>query len=137
MENGVVGLLGQFIRFAKVGVVGTLAQYLALFVLVQWWDVYAIIASAFGFVLGTVVNYSLNYYYTFQSDRRHREAMTKFFVVAGVGLLLNVLVMTLAMEVFSVHYFLAQLIATGLVLIWNFSGSRWWVFVEKREAKEK
>ena len=75
MENGVVGLLDQFIRFAKVGVVGTLVQYLALFVLVQWWDVYAIIASGFGFVLGTVVNYSLNYSYTFQSDRRHREAM--------------------------------------------------------------
>ena len=81
-----------------------------------------------GAVLGALVNYVLNRRYTFRSGKGHREALTKFFVVAGAGLLLNGLIMWLFVDGLGLYYLLAQLLATGLVLVWNFAGNRCWTF---------
>lgn len=121
-------LVRQFLSFAGVGVVGTSAHFLALYSLVEFAGVVPYAASGAGFALGALVNYILNYYLTFQSDNRHREAMLKFFVVAFVGLVLNTLIMRFATEIIVLHYLLAQVIATGLVLIWNFAGNKYWTF---------
>jgi len=96
----------------------------------------AILASAVGFVLGALVNYFLDYRYTFHSNRRHGEAIIRFFTIALVGLGLNTLIMSLAIDILSLHYLLAQVVATGLVLFWNFSRNRWWTFREAANAGE-
>ena len=123
-------ILRQFIKFAGVGVVGTVAQYLTLFLLVQFAGVYPVAASTAGFVLGAFVNYSLNYIYTFRSSKSHFEAMPKFFTVAAVGLFLNGLIMQFFISYFALPYIVAQLIATALVLLWNFAANRMWTFME-------
>ena len=93
-------------------------------------DVSPVIASAVGFVLGAFVNYILNYRYTFRSTKNHREAMTKFMAVALAGLILNTFIMAMATGYFALHYLLAQILATGLVLIWNYSVNLLWTFRE-------
>jgi putative flippase GtrA len=72
----------------------------------------------------------LNYHYTFTSNKRHRETMTKFLIVALVGMLFNGLIMSVCTEALQLHYLLAQLAATGLVLLWNFTANRFWTFRE-------
>ena len=104
--------------------------------LVQMAGVTPVLASAGGFVLGALVNYFLNYRYTFRSNNRHHEAIIKFFTIALVGLVLNTLIISLAIDILSLHYLLAQVIATGLVLIWNFTGNRCWTFREATNAPE-
>jgi len=123
-------ILRQFLKFAGVGVVGTAAQYTTLFVLVHFADIYPVAASTAGFILGAFVNYYLNYIFTFESSKPHFEAMPKFFSVAAVGLLLNGLIMEFFISFFSFPYIIAQLIATGLVLLWNFAANRMWTFME-------
>jgi len=39
--------------------------------------------------------------------------------------------MAAGVNVFQLHYLLVQVIATGLVLLWNFAGNRSWTFREK------
>lgn len=129
-------VLGQFLCFSGIGVIGTLAHYTTLITLVQMAGVTPVLASAGGFVLGALVNYVLNYRYTFRSNSRHHEAIIKFFTIALVGLVLNTLIISLAIDILSLHYLLAQVIATGLVLIWNFTGNRWWTFREATNAPE-
>lgn len=123
-----LGIINQFVRFSTVGVVGTLAQYICLLLLINIFGINVVLASTLGFILGGLINYSLNRKYTFRSDKRHREAMSKFFAIAFVGLLLNSLVM--AIGVLYLHYIVAQVIATGLVLFWTFTGNRLWTFRE-------
>ena len=130
------GVLVQFVCFSGIGVIGTLTHYTTLLMLVEIAEVGAVLASACGFVVGALVNYLLNYRYTFRSKRRHHEAISKFFTVALVGLGLNTLIMSLAIGILFLHYLLAQVIATGLVLIWNFSGNRWWTFREATNGAE-
>ena len=71
--------------FACLGVIGTLGHYTVLVVLVQFWAVDPVFASSLGFVVGAVINYILNYHFTFQSRKRHSEALTKFLIVAIIG----------------------------------------------------
>ncbi len=123
-------ILKQFIKFSGVGVVGTAVQYATLFLLVQFAGVYPVLASTAGFVLGAFVNYYLNYIFTFRSSKSHFEAMPKFFTVATVGLLLNAMIMEFFISFFGLPYIIAQLIATALVLLWNFSANRMWTFME-------
>lgn len=118
----------QFSVFSLVGVAGTLAHYALLFLLVSSQTAHPVPASVAGAVLGAVINYALNYRFTFRSARRHREALPRFLTIAAVGLALNAALMFLLVEPLQLHYLIAQLIATGCVLVWNFLGNRHWTF---------
>jgi putative flippase GtrA len=124
----------RLVKFAGVGAVGLLVHYMILTVLVEFGVLGMVYASAIGFTAGGVVNYCLNYRYTFCSSKRHCEAMLKFFAIISLGLILNTVLMYVFTRRFSFHYLLAQIISTGVTLIWNFSGNRLWTFRDAQNA---
>ena len=124
----VTALLRQFVSFTGVGFVSAIGHYGLLIALVQFAGFAAVPASAAGALFGASINYALNYRFTFRSSKRHREAVLKFAVIAGVGLVLNTLFMWVGVELVGAHYLLSQVVTTGLVLIWSFAGNRYWTF---------
>lgn len=125
----------QFLRFATVGAVGTAAQYAVLWGGVTFATLPATGASAMGFVLGALINYLLNYHITFASDRPHFDAATRFFSVAGAGLAINTGLMHVQTIWFGWHYLVAQVVATAVVLGWNFIVNRIWTFGDSTTVK--
>lgn len=123
-----IALLRQFVKFTGVGFVSALGHYGLLIGLVDFAAVPAVPASAAGALLGAWINYCLNYRYTFASGAPHRDSAPRFAAIAAVGLILNTLLMWLGVDVVGVHYLLAQVATTGLVLIWSFAGNRYWTF---------
>ena len=123
-------MMVKLIKFSAVGALGTLAHYSVLIFLVQLLSVNVLVASSIGAVVGALVNYFLNYKWTFNSNKRHSEAMVKFFAVAVVGFIMNGLFMMLFTEVLIFHYLIAQIITTGIVLFWNFLANHYWTFDE-------
>ena len=121
-------IIRQFLTFAGVGAIGTTGHYITLILLVQFADVLPVYASSAGFVVGALINYILNYHYTFQSDKSHTEAMWKFFTVAGLGAGVNGAIMYLGTEMMDFHYLLVQICATGLVVFMTFLLNRIWTF---------
>ena len=121
-------LFRQFCSFLGVGGIATVLQYIILIILVEIVGVRPGLASGVGYAAGAGVSYFLNYRYTFVSHRRHALAMGKFFFVAAMGLAVNSAIVVVATESLGLNYMLAQVIATGLVLLWNFSANRWWTF---------
>lgn len=121
-------LFRQFVRFTGVGCMSAVGHYGLLILLVQLGQVDAVPASAAGALLGAVINYTLNYHFTFRSGKKHHESISKFAVVAAVGLGLNTLFMWVWVDWLALHYLLSQVITTGLVLIWSFLGNRFWTF---------
>jgi putative flippase GtrA len=122
----------QFMQFASVGAVGTMAHYGLLVLLVEMLGVNSVAASTAGATLGALVNYVLNRRYTFRSVKRHREALTKFLLIAASGLALNASFMLVFVETLDLYYLVAQVLSTGLVLVWNFIGNRFWTFSDAR-----
>lgn len=123
-----MSLRRQFIHFAAVGLCGTGVQYLVLWLGVEHLATPAAIASAVGYLLGSIVNYFLNYFLTFKSEKSHVETAAKYYAVLAVGWCINTGLMTLFVHHWGWQYFLAQMLTTGIGLIWNFTGSRFWVF---------
>ena len=136
IKAGALPLARQFFSFACVGAIGTTAHYVVLIVLVHFAHVMPVIASVCGFVTGALVNYILNYRFTFRANSPHPETAAKFFTVALVGVFLNTMIMAVLTEYLSLHYLLAQVTATGTVLLWNFACNRLWTFpVETNKTK--
>lgn len=116
----------QFLKYASVGAVGTTGHY-AVYVPLVNLGLSVVLSSMAGFVVGALINYWLNYHYTFKSDRPHHQAVIRFLSVALVGLALNTVIVFM-LDRMQWHYLLAQAGATMLVLVWNFSANRYWTF---------
>lgn len=128
-------LFRQFIRFTGVGCISAIGHYGLLILLVQAAGVAAVPASAAGALLGALINYALNYRFTFCSDKPHAESMTKFAVVAALGLLLNTGFMWIGVALLGMHYLASQIATTILLLLWSFGANRFWTFRAASHAK--
>lgn len=126
-RRDIQGHFARFVKFAAVGGIATAIQYAVLILLVRACGMAPTPASSSGFVLSAGVNYVLNYRFTFQSDRPHGPAAAKFAALAVTGLLINAAIMRL-MTGTGVHYLIAQVCATAVVLFWNFIGNSLWTF---------
>ena len=118
----------QFAAFSGVGVVAAVVHYGLLVGLVElagWGPVAATLA---GYVAGGIVSYALNRRLTYASDRPHAEATWRFAVVALVGFLLTGLFMQAFTGWLGAPYLPAQLVTTGIVLVWSFGANRVWTF---------
>jgi putative flippase GtrA len=127
-QRGIYGILGQLLSYAAVGAIGTAAQYAVLVALVEISVIDPVVGSGCGFIAGLLVNYFLNYHFTFRSEKKHYKAIIKFFCVALSGLAWTAGIMAFATRVVGVHYIIGQVCATAFVLLWGFSFNRLWTF---------
>ncbi len=116
-----------FARYALAGAIGTAFHFAILAALVQLAEISAVGASTAGAIVGALVNYALNYRFTFDSQRMHRVALPRFVAVALAGIALNAAVLALALDL-GVYYLAGQAAATGVVLIAGFLANRTWTF---------
>jgi putative flippase GtrA len=117
----------QFVRFAAGGAVGTVVHYLTLVVLVEACSAPVTAATASGFAVGAITNYLIARHWVFRSDRSHTSALPRFATIALAGAVINT-VLVGALNAIGLHYLLAQVVATGTVLVLNFLANRYWTF---------
>lgn len=122
--------LQQFFTFAGIGAIGTAGHYATLILLVQAIHTSPVYATTIGFIIGAMINYRLNYRMTFNSSKRHREALTKFLLIASLGAIINTVIMMAGSRLFDLYYLLIQVVATCFVLILNFLANKYWTFAD-------
>jgi len=121
--------MGQQIpRFLFVGGVATAVQYV-VFALGLWLDqAPAALWSGIGYLVGSVVNYWLNRRLTFGSSQLHRHSIPRFYAMVGSACLLNAGLVEALGHDSGVSPWPAQMVATAVTLVYNFTVSRTWVF---------
>jgi 4-amino-4-deoxy-L-arabinose transferase-like glycosyltransferase len=119
-------MIVKFISFSLVGVIGTLVHYSILYALVESYGFNPVWASGWGALAGLIINYVLNYSLTFKSQQSHVQTFPKFALIASFGLCLNMALMALLTH--HLYYLYAQVVTTGVVLIWNFFANSFWTF---------
>jgi dolichyl-phosphate beta-glucosyltransferase len=122
------------VRYAAAGAVGTVIHFATVMASVELGHVPATVATAYGSLLGAVVNYVLNYYLTFASRASHARTLPRFFAVAAFGAGLNYAGMWLLVYSLHVYYLAAQLICTLLVLLVGYTLNKAWTFASSRRA---
>jgi putative flippase GtrA len=122
----------EFARFFVVGVAAAVGHYGTLVAAVELGGASPVLAAMCGFLVGGSISYGLNRSWTFGSDRAHEAAVPRFAIVAFIGFLLTGAFMALLTGPLGLHYLLAQVTTTGLVMIWTFLGHRHWTFRASR-----
>jgi putative flippase GtrA len=117
----------QFMRFLTVGGIATGVQFALLILFVELGLLPKVAASAVAYGMATIVNYLLNYYLTFASTKRHREAFSKFVVVVAIGLSVNTLSFWVLLNLINFYLF-AQVGATLITLLVNFLLHKHWIY---------
>jgi putative flippase GtrA len=140
-----VGTLGFIIDF---GTLTFLIEVVALPLLVSSntpfpETVGLILSNTISFTLAVISNFSFNRYWTYPEsrNRRKRVQLPQFALVSIVGLLLNNTIFALTTPLFGYviedlvalsntieGYVPAKVLATGVVLFWNFFVNRYWTF---------
>ncbi len=128
----------QFLRFSFVGTTSTAIDFGLLFTLVQVFKMHPIAAAAISYIVSLLYNYwgSMKWVFTHREDISRQKEMTLFFVLSGIGFLLNEFCMWLGKVYCSFYglnyrtgfyYLVAKLIADVIVSIWNFYSRKRWL----------
>lgn len=118
----------QFIKYCTAGGFSTLIHYMVFLLAIKmmFWSPWQ--ATLAGATIGALTAYILNYRYTFSSKIAHRRILPKFLITAGLGVIIQTLIVAGLSQHWHLHYLLAQIIATGVGLILTFIINRFWTF---------
>lgn len=122
-----ISSMNSFIKFVGIGGLATALQYALMILLIEWFQIQEVLASASAYAISAVFNYLANYYFTFSSNQNHLHTFSKFVVVAGFGLGLNTLLFYLLFNT-GLHYLIAQVFATLVTLCVNFAAHKLWIY---------
>lgn len=119
-------LARQLPRFLVSGGSAVATDLISYFFLLEWFS--AEFAKGISFLLGTVVAFVLNKFWTFeQADYRHAE-VGRFIILYSTTLVVNVAVNSSVLYFLPGFTVLAFFIATGVSTVLNFLGQKFWVF---------
>ena len=131
--------LKEIIKFAFTGGVCFLIEYAALIVLKEWLHLSAVAATPIAFLVSVVFNYLLCVKWVFSGAKEgSKKAQLGFAITSVMGLFLNWAIMWALTSLFGEDavllalfglelkvYMLNKIIATGLVMVWNYFTKRW------------
>ena len=119
----------KFLKFCVVGVSGTAIDFGLTWLCKEIFKIPKFLANAIGFVVAATNNYILNRIWTWgsTSDQVGVEYV-KFFTESLIGLGLNTLILYIFNEKIKLNFYVSKIIATGVVMLWNFFANNFFTF---------
>ncbi|WP_246824696.1 GtrA family protein [Olsenella sp. HMSC062G07] len=126
------GIVRQFLKFGVVGLVAFFIDYGILMLLSVGlrWD--PVLSAGISFVISLIFNYvaSMRYVFTRRDDLSRQGEFVVFVILSLIGLAINELCMwlgTTALGASPLAITATKLIATTIVMVWNFLSRRRWL----------
>ena len=116
-------------RYLVSGGTAALVHFAILTALVEWFSTQPLVATSIGFVIGSLVNYMLQYHWTFEADGQHHIILSRYTAVTIMTMSINSALFWTFTEQFQLYYLLAQLIATCMMVVVNFVINKHYTFV--------
>lgn len=125
-------LFAQIIKFGFVGGTSFLIDAGILFLLTEFVGVHYLISGAISFTASVIYNYILSIKWVFDAkeDVNKVQELAVFIGLSVIGLGLNQLFMWLFVDIFHIYYMLSKIIATAIVMVYNFVTRK--IFIEKK-----
>ena len=128
--------LNRFGRFLTVGALGTVLDF-SLLTLLKAAGLPTLTANSLSFTAGLINNFTWNRLWTFSDsvNASWKKQLTQFTLVSLVGLAVNNIIVLSMENIFGaligdaeIGYLPAKVIATGVVVFWNYFANRTWTF---------
>lgn len=112
----------QLIRFGIVGAIAFLIDYAIMIALTELAGINYLISSGISFTISVIVNYILSVTLVFKrkKDANKSKEFIIFVCLSVVGLGLNQLLMYIQVDLLSIYYMIAKIVATAVVMVYNF-----------------
>lgn len=119
----------KFLKFGVVGFSGLFVDFGFTYLCKEVFKIQKYIANAIGFTIAVSSNYVLNRIWTFQSTNPEIAVeYTEFLLISLLGLALNTLILYFVINRFKLNFYLAKVIAIGVVTVWNFFANAFLTF---------
>lgn len=121
----------QIVRYLITGGATFGIEYSLLLGLVELFQLNYQYANVIAFVVANLFNYVFSRYWVFTRGKHQTHVeMIAYFLGAGIGLLINVLVMGALVEYLSLDYRIAKIFAIGAIVVWNYWSRKKLIFKE-------
>ena len=125
-------LLMQIIKFVIVGGTAFIIDYGIFTLLSQFIHIHYLIASIVSFSISVFYNYILSIKWIFNVRKKQTsKEFIMFIFFSVIGLVLNSLIMYILVDLFYIHEMISKIIATGIVMIYNFITRK--IFLEDKK----
>ena len=120
--------LFRFIKFALVGVLNTLMNWIIFFIL-NASGFYYLVANIISYSISTLNSYLWNsrWVFKYQGDNK-KETTLKFIVLNIFGLVLNTIILFVLVDKLKLNKMVGLIITTAIVMIINYMINKFWVF---------
>lgn len=131
LNNELEALLIQIFKFGIVGGIAFIIDFVFLFIFKEYLNMPILIANTLAFTISTIYNYiaSVSWVFNVKKEKDKKKQFITFIIFSIFGLLLNDLIMWISTRIISIHYLLAKIIATAIVMVFNFITRK--LFLEK------
>ena len=115
-------LLIQIFKFAIVGGIATVIDFVFLYIFREFCHFPVLVSNTLSFCISVIYNYiaSVKWVFDVNKEKDAKKQFIIFIVFSVMGLLLNDLIMWISVDFLSIYYLLAKIIATSIVMIFNF-----------------
>ncbi len=110
----------QFLLYLLVGAGATLVEWIFFYGLNQILKMNYFLATAIAFIFSTFANWFFGKILLFHNDQGIFKELIQVYLTSIVGLLMNLFLMWIAVDLLSANEMAAKMIATGIVFVWNF-----------------
>ena len=123
-------LIKQILKFGVVGTLAFVIDYGLLYALTEFGHIYYLVSSIISFSVSVIFNYILSIKWVFDVQKKQgvKEFIT-FIVLSVIGLIINSVLMYVMVDLMNIHYMIAKIVATIIVMVYNFITRK--IFIEK------
>lgn len=122
----------QFLKFCLVGLESAVAYYFVFLLLNYILKINYLIASAVGFISGTLVGYKFNKIFSFDSKLRNTITLPIYLAVYSFSLIFTIFSMKYLVEILKITPIISILIVIFFTTIINFFGVKMLAFKNKK-----
>jgi putative flippase GtrA len=126
----------RLLRFAIVGGSNTLVAVAIYWLLIEVGVPY-LTAAALGYAAGIANGYTWNRLWTFETGRFHLPELSRFVLVQGAGLVVNLFLLYLFVDELGIAQGPSEILSVAPVFLLTYSFNRWWTFRPKTAAGAK
>lgn len=122
VSNKTENLFIQIFKFGIVGVVATVIDFFFLYIFKEFFHLNVVLSNTLSFCISVIYNYiaSVKWVFNVNKEKDPRKNFILFIIFSVIGLLLNDLIMWIATDKLSIYYMLSKVIATLIVMVFNF-----------------
>jgi len=120
----------KIFKYSFVGALAAIVDISLFSFFASYLEFNYLVIGFISFSIATWINYIISIRYVFNSSLKHSKSkeIILIYMVSLVGLLLNLIILYIMIDIFYMHLIISKITATSMVFFWNYFIRKLYVF---------